>query len=61
MKESIITEKKPNAWRAFPAPAAGVIKLTTADKGKNLAGVSPPSNPPPGGGGPGGAGSSPDF
>ena len=48
MKESTITEKKPNAWRAFPAPVAGVIKLTTTDKGKNLAGVSPGS---PGGGG----------
>lgn len=48
MKESTITEKKPNAWRAFPAPVAGTIKLSTADKGKNLAGVSPG---PPGGGG----------
>lgn len=51
MKESTIIEEKSNVWRAFPAPAAGVIKLTTAEKGKILAGVSPP--PPAGGGGPG--------
>lgn len=58
MKESTIIEEKSNMWRAFPAPAAGVIKLTTAEKGKILAGVSPsqPGGPssPTGPGAPGG-------
>lgn len=57
MQEIIITEKKPNVWRDFPTPVAGVIKLTNEDKGKILAAVAPPTGP--GGGSPSGAGTGP--
>lgn len=46
MQEMNITEKKPMLWKDFPVPVAGTIKLTTEDKGKILAAVSPPSGPP---------------